>query len=92
MFCSYPHAIGDVLDYEGIGYYKVYGTENMTLNGTYVISFWNENAPFNGLHTIAVSKTSSGCIAYNLYGDGNEYSLSNLDKYKNSFICGYYLY
>lgn len=89
---SNPYQIGSVLSDEGIEYYRVSSTDNMTLYGTYIMSFWNGKPWCSSLHTIAFSYTSQGCVAYNLYGDGN--STPNFDPsiYSDSYACGYYLY
>ena len=88
-FGSNPYAIGSVLNKEGIAYSRV-GINSMTQPGTYIISFWNEGAPWNGLHTITISYNGSTYTAYNLYGDGNTYDII-LTNYSKSYICGYYL-
>ena len=62
----------------------------MTQNGVYIVSFWNENAPFGGLHTIAVTYDGNQYTAYNLNGDGAIYAFTP-SKYSNRFICGYHL-
>ena len=68
---SNPYQIGSVLNNEGIENYRVSNPANMTLYGTYIMSFWNGKPWCSSLHTIAFSYTSQGCVAYNLYGDGN---------------------
>ena len=86
---SNPYAIGRVLDNEGIGYSRV-GLDDITQEGTYIISFWNDNAPCNGLHTVAVSYDGANYTTYNLYGRGNT-STKSPYIYANNYICGYYL-
>ncbi len=88
-FGSNPYAIGDVLSKEGIDYSNV-GLSRMTEPGTYIISFWNNNAPWNGLHTVAVSYNGTTYTAYNLYGNGIVSEI-DLSDYSKRFICGYYL-
>ena len=88
---SDPNAIGRVLSREGIEYCEVSNPANMTLYGTYIMSFWNRNTIFGGLHTIAVSYNGTEYTAYNLKGNGRTYSI-NLSDYKDTFICGYYLF
>ena len=88
-FGSNPYAIGRVLKKEGIEYSRV-GLNEMSQNGTYIISFWNEGAPWNGLHTVAVSYDGSNYTAYNLYGDGQQHLIS-LSDYQGRYICGYYI-
>ena len=86
---SNPLAIGRVLNKEGIKYSRV-GLNDMTEQGVYIMSFWNENPPWNGLHTVAVSYNGINYIAYNLNGNNIEYNIS-LSDYSKRFICGYYL-
>ena len=86
---SNPYSIGRVLSNSGIKYSRV-GLNEMTEPGTYIISFWNDGAPWKGLHTVAVSCIGNSYIAYNRYGDGEQYLL-NLSDYTDSYICGYYL-
>ena len=86
---SNPYAIGRVLKKEGIAYSRV-GLNEMTKSGTYIISFWNEGAPWKGLHTVAVSYDGSTYTAHNLGGNGEEYSIS-LSDYQSRYICGYYV-
>ena len=88
-FGSNPYAIGSVLKNSGIEYNRV-GLNDMTESGTYIISFWNDNAPWNGLHTVAISYDGTIYTAYNLYGNGSEYNIS-LSDYAHSFICGYHV-
>ena len=85
-FGSNPYAIGKVLKSEGVDYSRVSLSE-MKKAGTYIISFWNDNVPWGGLHTVAVSYDGS---AYNLYCDGSEYTI-DLESYNSRFICGYYI-
>ena len=86
---SNPYSIGSVLEKEDISYTGV-GLNDMTKQGVYIISFWNENPLSNGLHTVAVSYDGTYYTAYNLYCNGDEYHIS-LSDYSTSFICGYYL-
>jgi hypothetical protein len=88
-FGSNPYTIGDVLAYEGIQYSCV-EVANMANPGVYVISYWNSHSVLDGLHTIAVSYDGTAYTAYNLYGNGKEYSINPVD-YSDRFICGYYL-
>ena len=85
---SNPYFIGWVLRYEGIEYYRVSGTENMTLYGTYIVTYWTQH---NTVHNIALSYTSKGCIAYNVNGGGKSTPNFNLNDISEGFMCGYYL-
>lgn len=83
---SNPRQIGRVLTKSGIDYNLVSANE-MTKPGVYIVSCWNENAPFNGLHTIAVKYDGS---KYTPYNKRNGYF--NPSDYDNSsYIIGYYL-
>ena len=86
---SNPYQIGSVLSKEGIDYSRV-GLDDMTESGTYIISFWNDNAPWNGLHTVAVDFDGTTYTTYNLNGNGNTSKIAP-SIYANNFICGYYL-
>ena len=88
-FGSDPSQIGNVLHREGIDYSKV-SLYDMQQQGTYIISFWNKNAPWNGLHTVALYYDGTTYTAYNLYGDGQVRTI-NLSEYIGRYICGYYL-
>ena len=90
FFGSNPFAIGRVLRSEGIDYSQVNDVGEMTATGTYIISFWNSGAPWNGLHTVAVGYDGDTYTTYNLNGYGNESHLLPTE-YANNFICGYYL-
>ena len=87
FFGSNPYAIGRVLSREGIAYSRV-GIDNMHQEGIYVISFWNEGAPWNGLHTVAVRYDGLEYTAYNLNGRARSILLTT---YSTRYICGYYL-
>ena len=89
-FGSNPYAIGKVLKNSNIEYSRV-GLGDMNVEGTYIISFWNEGAPWNGLHTVAVNYDGSLYTAYNLKCDGSETKLYDLSDYSRYYICGYYL-
>lgn len=87
VFGSNPYAIGRVLKAEGIEYSKV-RLNDITREGTYIISFWNDNAFWKGLHTVAVRCKGRAFIAYNLRGDGKPCPIT-LSAYSKSYICGY---
>ena len=86
LFGSDPLKIGRVLTKSGITYSRVSANE-MTKPGIYIVSYWNDNAPFNGLHTIAVTYDGSKYTTYNKHnGYFNPYDYDN-----SSYIIGYYL-
>ena len=89
FFGSKSHAIGRVLKKEGIAYSRV-GINEMTNTGTYIISFWNENPPWGGIHIVAVTYDGAAYTAYNLEGYGCPSPIT-LSDYKGRYICGYYL-
>ncbi len=91
FFGSNPYAIGRVLESEGIQYYNVSSTSNMTLYGTYIMSYWTDTPFMSTIHTIAISYYADNYTAYNKSGYGSSLFNFNLDEYKNRFICGYYL-
>lgn len=87
VFGSNPYAIGRVLKSEGIEYTKV-RLRDITQDGVYIISFWNDNAFWKGLHTVAVRCKGKAALAYNLRGDGKPCPIS-LAAYSKGYICGY---
>ena len=87
-FGSYPSRIGTVLKVEGIEYCDVASPADMTLYGTYIMSFWTKS---HTIHTVAFSHTNQGYTVYNLYGDGFEYDFNPME-YSDQYICGYYMW
>ena len=58
-----------------------------------IVSFWNTNSIFHGLHTVAIEKTSEGIIVYNKSNRiAHSVVYKSLDYYIDAdrFICGYY--
>ena len=89
LFGSNPRAIGRVLRRSGIAYERV-NLSGLTRRGVYIISFWNDHAPWGGLHTVAVCYDGKHYTTYNLKGRGEVTSLPPA-VYARRFICGYYL-
>ena len=89
IFGSDPHAIGRILKECNIPYSPA-KLENIGGDGVYIISFWNRNAPWHGLHTVAAEYNKGKFITYNLRGNG-ETSFDSPDDYARKFICGYYI-
>lgn len=89
LFGSNPRAIGRVLRRSGIAYERV-NLSGITRRGVYIISFWNDRAPWGGLHTVAVRYDGKHYTTYNLKGRGEVTSLPPA-VYARRFICGYYL-
>lgn len=58
-----------------------------------VLSFWNKNKPFHGLHTVTVQLTDGKIRVYNRYNNRDypyDYkSREELLPKKSDFICGY---
>ena len=86
---SDPLKIGAVLWERGMPYSCV-SLNEMTQEGVYIISYWNDGAPWNGLHTVAVNYDGKGYTTYNLWGNGSTSDRSPME-YANAYICGYYL-
>lgn len=58
-----------------------------------ILSFWNGNTIFKGLHTVAVENTPEGLKVYNRSNKKIEpVTYENIDDYMDygRFICGYY--
>lgn len=89
LFGSNPRAIGRVLRRSGIAYERV-SLADMTRQGVYILSFWNDRAPWGGLHTVAVRYDGKRYTTYNLKGRG-EVTYLPPAVYARHFICGYYL-
>lgn len=85
-------------------YFKNHGIEHKTywkrdkffnaLNDTHygMISFWNRNNPFKGIHTVCVEKTSTGYRVYNRYNNKDypyDYKDINEVVSKSRYIVGY---
>lgn len=59
-------------------------------DGVYIISFWNTNPPFHGIHTVAMQVKNGKTLTYNLYS--NTTSPLNIHPSifaGNRFIIGY---
>ena len=79
------------MEKENISYTRV-GLNDMTKQGVYIISFWNENPLSNGLHTVAVSYDGKTYTTYNYSGYG-DLLFEDPVEYATvcRFECGYYL-
>ncbi len=62
----------------------------MGVNGVYIVSFWHENPPWNGTHTVAVYNNGRSNIVYNLTGDGTT-SVEIFANYGDRIISVYKL-
>ena len=87
FFGSNPFAIGTVLDSEGISYSSV-GLSQMNKSGVYIISYWNTDSIFDGVHTIAIQYDGTTYKAYNYHWQEGSIDIS---QFKGRYICGYYL-
>ena len=85
---SNPLMIGKVLDRDMIHYRKV-GLDNMTTQGYYIISFFNEGKITRGIHTVAIYYDGNTYTAYNKGGGLN---FDNPTSYAYGYICGYYVW
>ena len=65
-------------------------TEPSLVFGFYIISYWNDCAPWNGLHTVAVYYDGTRYITYNRWGNG-KLCYENPAEYAGEFIIGYYI-
>ncbi len=99
---SDPYAIGDYFADNSINYtkYTNYSTMQTVVNNSrgshnvYIVSFWNTDDIFGGLHTVAFYTTTadSKVHVYNLYS--NSTSVASKDSFSsfvasNRFIVGY---
>ena len=84
---SNPYAIGRLLKKEGVACRRV-GLAELNRPGRYIISFWNKNKPWHGLHTVALSYNGKTYTTYNLKGRG-AVSSQNPHEYASDYICGY---
>lgn len=60
----------------------------MSVNGIYIMSYWNTQDFDSKLHTIALQKTDAGYKLYNC----SSTSLSDLKQFEEGFIKGYRIY
>ncbi len=88
FFGSSPHRIGRVLKNAGIHYEKV-NCDQLNKIGVYIISYWNSDNIFKGLHTVAVKFDGEYYYTYNL--SEGEVFVGLPANYINGYICGYYL-
>lgn len=56
--------------------------------GIYILSFWHQDPPWNGTHTITVKSQNGICNAYNLLGDGTAKPI-DIESLKGRIISCY---
>lgn len=89
LFGSDPFVIGRVMRSSGIHARRVRQTD-MRAPGYYILSFWNEGAPWHGAHTVALRSDGTTWTIYNYFGNGRQTHTVPLTLGRR-FICGYYL-
>ncbi len=89
LFGSNPFVIGRVMKQFGIRASRIREAD-MNHPGHYILSFWNEGAPWNGAHTVTLSSDGQIWTIYNYHGNGRETKTKPL-TFGRRFICGYYL-
>ncbi len=71
--------------------YKEVGCDNLTDNGVYIVSFWNDNAPYEGYHTVAMTNNNGYYTVYNDYNNAvKPFPGYNITQIKDNYITGYY--
>ena len=66
--------------------------EELSVSKYGMISFWNRNNPFKGIHTVCVEKTDEGYKVYNRYNSKDyPYDYKTVDEVvsKRRFLVGY---
>ena len=87
FFGSNVYMIGTVLRREKIRYAKVRFSD-INKDGIYIFCFWNNGAPWRGIHTVTAVRKDGDWTTYNLHGTGtvkNEIP----EIYAKNYICGY---
>lgn len=89
FFGSNPFVIGRVLKKSGIRAHRIKKYQ-LSQPGLYILSFWNEGAPWNGAHTVACRCDGKLWTLYNYHGNGRESTIPPL-TFGRRFICAYRL-
>ena len=72
--------------------YKEVGSDNLTDNGVYIVSFWNDTTPSEGYHTVAMTNNNGYYTVYNDYNKAvKPFPGYNITEIKDNYITGYYL-
>lgn len=56
-------------------------------SGVYIVSYWHNNQPWNGTHTVAIKTQNGKQFAYNLYGDGGIYEFDVVANRDSVISC-----
>lgn len=103
---SDPYAIGDYFDkniayktteytdYDTFNDYVMDNISNPSSANVYIVSFWNSNSIFDGLHTVCIYSCLGSLYVYNLYSNSTAPSVkSSLSEFVDSetFIVGYFV-
>lgn len=86
VFGSGSTTVPDVMEKYGIKCTEINVAGSKT-TGVYIISFWHNNPPWNGTHTIAIRTQNGKQIAYNLYGDGEVYEFDAVANRDSIISC-----
>ena len=89
IFGSNPYMLGDALNAVGIDSIPV-NLDEMTEEGIYIISFWNNSSVLSGIHTVAVDFSDGVYTTYNYFGDGSEIN-RDPSTFASNYVYGYYL-
>ena len=88
-FGSRPSDIALVLNHYGMEYSTFNSVNDMTQDGVYIISYWNNGNLFEGIHTVAVQVTDGKPVVFNNVGVSSTAAVSSYAG--DGFIIGYYL-
>lgn len=89
IFGSNPYLVGRVLKRSGIPYCRL-GRGELRGPGIYIVSFWNEGAPWKGIHTVAAEYDGKTFRFYN-NGSWSRKEAAGSLFYEKNFICAYFL-
>lgn len=86
-FGSHPDKLGLLFDQYRIAYKTTDKRENFNSmiydGGTYIVSFWNQNMPWKGIHIVMFQARANGNI--NIYNNGGSFNtyetFLSLDEY-----------
>ncbi len=87
VFGSNLQIVPDMMRKYGISSTEVTADKMKTV-GIYIVSYWHENPPWNGAHTVTVYFDGKNYTVYNYLGDGTVNAFP-LDKLKDRFISCY---
>ncbi len=85
-------SIGRTLRQYEIPYKQIHGIDEMTKEGMYIISSWNDpDTYFEGRHTVAIEYNGTDYIVYNPHNLAYKPEDIDITKLQDTFICGYYV-